>query len=302
MTSRSWLWIGLAVVAVLVLAFLFARRPAATPEPTTAPPAGFLPTATFFPSSTPGPLATVLASATPARCTDNTQFIKDVTVPDGSVMLPGQQFNKTWRIKNTGTCAWDSSYGLAFAAGNAMSGQPAQIQGIVSPDTNYDVTVGMTAPTQPGDAQGWWQMVNSKTVAFGPRLWVDVYVIGPATAKPPTPVSPPTPAAKPEINSFTAEPAIVDQDGQIVVKWSFSGTGLSAAILTRTDPDGTVVPLMGGADVPPKGQYEDIAANAGTVTYALSVTNEIGNVTEKATVTVMPLSAVQLPAGATPTP
>ncbi|HTP00551.1 MAG TPA: NBR1-Ig-like domain-containing protein [Anaerolineales bacterium] len=305
MKSRTWIWILVAAVAfgVVLAMFSSARQPAPAPKATATSPVTVFASATPLPSPTPILPTAILATATPIVCVDGSQYVKDLSVPDGSAMQPGQQFNKTWRLRNTGTCPWDSSYRLAFVAGNAMGGQPAQIQGIVNPGANYDVTVGMTAPTTPGDSQGWWQMVNGRNVAFGPRIWVDIYVIGPATARPPTPVSPPTPAAKPVIQLFVAQPETVDENGLIVVKWTFAGTGLSSAILTRTDPDGTVVPLMGGGDVPYQGQYEDVAANPGTVVYKLSVTNEVGNASASAAVTVNPApSAVQLPAGITPTP
>ncbi len=34
----------------------------------------------------------------------------DVTIPDGAPVTPGQEFVKTWKIKNTGICTWDEGY------------------------------------------------------------------------------------------------------------------------------------------------------------------------------------------------
>ncbi len=59
---------------------------------------GTPPTAT--PTRTPGP-----ATVPPSSC-DKAQFVSDVTIPDGTVMSPGQKFTKTWSLKNVGTCAW----------------------------------------------------------------------------------------------------------------------------------------------------------------------------------------------------
>ncbi len=245
--------------------------------------------------SVPTAIPPATATPSPVPCTDGSQFVKDVTVPDGSVMQPGQHFNKTWRMKNIGTCPWDSSFKLVFVSGNAMGGQPAAVPGVVNPGNTADLTVGMIAPTTPGDAQGWWQMVNPKNVAFGPRIWVDIYVMGPPTPKPPTAVAP-TPVSKPVINSFSAQPTTINQNDKITVSWSFTGTGLSAATLTRTDPDGTVVPLYGGGDVPMQGSYMDIGAIPGTVTYKLSVSNQAGNATAMASVMVNALVINPLPA------
>ena len=108
-----------------------------------------------------------------------------------------------------------------------MNGAPATIQGVVNPGAQYDVTVGMIAPSDPGDYQGWWQMVNGQNIAFGPRIWVAITVPGapeptatnvPAqptattapTQPPPTaaPTQPPTetPTATPGVSQPIATP------------------------------------------------------------------------------------------------
>jgi hypothetical protein len=56
------------------------------------------------------------ASAT-SDC-DNADFVTDVTVPDGTVLDPGETFTKTWRLKNAGTCSWTPSYAHVFIWGS----------------------------------------------------------------------------------------------------------------------------------------------------------------------------------------
>jgi hypothetical protein len=90
---------------------------------------------------------------------------------------------------------------------------------------------------------------------------------------------------KPVIEYFTAEPASVALGGPVLVSWSFSGQGIVAARLARTDPDGTVVPLYGGADVMSPGTYDDLAMKPGIMYYTLSVSSEFGGTTT-ATVSV----------------
>lgn len=48
-------------------------------------------------------------------------FVSDVTIPDGTMMSPGQSFTKTWQIKNSGSTIW-SGYSLAFDRGTQMGG------------------------------------------------------------------------------------------------------------------------------------------------------------------------------------
>ncbi|MFE3259446.1 NBR1-Ig-like domain-containing protein [Nocardia sp. NPDC059091] len=41
---------------------------------------------------------------------DRTEWIADVTIPDGTLMSPGQTFTKVWRIQNAGTVNWNERY------------------------------------------------------------------------------------------------------------------------------------------------------------------------------------------------
>jgi hypothetical protein len=194
-------------------------------------------------------------------------------------MNPGQSFTKTWRIKNSGSCTWNSSYKFAFVQGNSMGGQPQSINGSVAPNQTYDMIVPMTAPTTPGSYAGWWQMVNAQNVPFGTRVWAEI--VFPA---PPAPQPPPTPVA-PSIEYFTGPQSATQVGEVILLKWAFSTQDVVSAKLNRTNPDGSVTALYGGADVPTPGQYEDLAAMAGTFTYTLSVSTEYGG-TQTATVVV----------------
>lgn len=228
------------------------------------------------PTPIPGP------TATPAGCHDGSAFVQDVTVPDGTEMKPGQDFDKTWRLKNTGTCTWDSKYKIDFVQGDRMGGSAEAVKGTVKPGATYDMTIDQQAPNSPGKYGGSWHMVNGHGVPFGERVWVKITVPGaPApTAVPPTatsvppvqPTLPPTPV----IEYLTVEPATVQKDGTVLVSWAFSGQDLALATLTRTDPDGTLVPLYGGADVPSPGTYDDMMKTPGTVTYTLKVDSEFG--------------------------
>jgi hypothetical protein len=80
------------------------------------------------------PLATntSVASATPV-C-DLGQFVRDVSIPDGTTFAPGETFTKTWRIRNAGTCTW-SGYSLVFDSGDSMGGTSPISIGIVGPGT-----------------------------------------------------------------------------------------------------------------------------------------------------------------------
>lgn len=153
-----------------------ATTPAPTDEPTPTEQAG-TPTTT----STPAPTGTT----TPC---DRAQFVSDVNYPDGTDVAPGAAFTKTWRLRNTGTCTWTSSYALVFDSGDSM-GAPASTQltvGTVAPGQTIDVSVNLTAPAAPGTYRGNFRLRNGSGVLFGigdagtGAFWVQIDVV-PAT-------------------------------------------------------------------------------------------------------------------------
>ena len=61
-----------------------------------------------------------------------------MTYPDGSLVSPGQEFTKTWRIQNTGTCAWTTAFKVVFSYGEPMSGQTTALPGTVKVGDKVD--------------------------------------------------------------------------------------------------------------------------------------------------------------------
>ncbi|HDD60926.1 MAG: hypothetical protein DRI65_04025 [Chloroflexota bacterium] len=151
-----------------------------TPDPGSSDPATSTPTSTPE-ADTPTP------TNTPIPCNLG-RYIKDVTIPDGTKFEPGEVFTKTWRIKNTGSCAWTSGYDIVFSGGDAM-GAPSAIQitsGTVNPGQNVDVSVDLTAPASEGTYRGNWQLRDPSDVIFGIEIspngffWVEIEVEEPA--------------------------------------------------------------------------------------------------------------------------
>ncbi|MCQ3936384.1 MAG: hypothetical protein DPW18_04980 [Chloroflexi bacterium] len=152
---------------------------AAVSTPTSQPPTE-TPTQAAPPTETPTvALATNLtevALGTPAAICDDYSFdltTLDVTIPDGTPMSPGQEFVKTWRIKNTGICTWDTNYKAIFSYSSPpnedMDAQPIPLAALVAPGQEVEVSVQFKAPTTPGEYTGYWQMVNSKGISFGKK-------------------------------------------------------------------------------------------------------------------------------------
>jgi hypothetical protein len=152
------------------------------------------------PRSTP---TTVPGVSGPGGCILNAQFIADVTVPDGATIPLGDSFIKTWRVRNSGTCAWDNQYKLVFASGNQL-GAPGSV--VLSPTASGDVTdvsVPMQAPsTGTGSLTGVWRFAAPDNTIFGNRLTVVITL--PAPPPTPTPTLPPPTATPTPTVGFTA--------------------------------------------------------------------------------------------------
>jgi len=158
------------------------------------------PTATFTPpptaTNTQFATLTILGNAgtpvsAPTSSCNNSSYVSDVTVPDGTVMAPGQTFPKTWLVRNSGTCTWLATFKLGFGYGNPMGGQATPIGKEVKPGDQIEVTVNLIAPAAAGDASGVWRLMDDKGAFFGTNLSVVIKVVG-AAAKSPTPTETPS--------------------------------------------------------------------------------------------------------------
>jgi hypothetical protein len=90
----------------------------------------------------------------------------DVNVPDDTVMTPGQEFIKTWKIKNIGTCTWGEGYELIFSYGEEMEGVPQPLGAAIGPGQEVDVSVQFTAPDLAGSYTSLWTLQNPAGIAF----------------------------------------------------------------------------------------------------------------------------------------
>ncbi len=94
------------------------------------------------------------------------------------MVSPNQFLTKTWRFRNTGTTTWDSSYQLTFVGGEQMSAPAAVNAPTAAPGQEVNLSVNLTAPSEPGTHRGYWQMRNPQGTYFGERIWVEVVVPG----------------------------------------------------------------------------------------------------------------------------
>jgi hypothetical protein len=151
--------------------------PPETPSPTLFPTPALLPTQSgslLFGSPTS-------SFAGGAVGCDSSSYVKDVTIPDGTVMNPGKAFVKTWLILNNGTCEWKTSYQLTYISGEKMNGASTAVLNAVPAGQQMQVSVNLTAPSAAGDYTGWWRMQNDKGQYFGNSVSVVIKVSGSTT-------------------------------------------------------------------------------------------------------------------------
>jgi hypothetical protein len=159
----------------------------------------------------------------PTPCPLNLAYVSDVTIPDHTMVGPGERIDKTWRVRNTGPCAVEPGSQLIFLSGAQMNAADSQEVDPIGPGELANITVTMYAPEDPGDHTGVWQMTDAQGEPFGQKLTVVIQVPSP---NPPTP----TPLPPPPPKQFSAQ----------LVRW-WPNCGISLVKGRIVEPDGSPV-------------------------------------------------------------
>ena len=153
----------------------------ATPEPgsedetaTSAPPTETL-SPTNTPTRTPTPTSEVPCN--------QAAFVSE-TIPDGTDFAPGQEYTKTWTLRNSGSCTWDANYDVVFVEGDAMNALAAQpiTKDTVEPGETVQISMDLKAPTAQGTHRGDFKLRDENGIIFGigdknNPFWVEIDVV-----------------------------------------------------------------------------------------------------------------------------
>ena len=153
-------------------------------------------TASLIPSPTGTYYTPTANPSTLGNGSNNLELLRDETIPAGTVLNPGEDFTKTWKVANIGTCDWVYLYQLVFVSGEQMRGEPPHLGKVIPPGKWTQLSVSLTAPDEPGTYTSYWQMSNGGGQRFGSLLGVSIVVKAPAptdTSAPPTDTPTPTP-------------------------------------------------------------------------------------------------------------
>jgi hypothetical protein len=149
-----------------------------------APPTQTLiPTYTSEPEETPTPADTSTPTPSATPDTPQAKFLKDITIPDGTVMEPGQAFTKTWRFQNIGSVPWGEGIKIVFVPGKQKGFESKQMGGPdwapvanVAPGKNVDISVDLAAPKQLGHHRSYWRLQLANGDWLETIHYADIYV------------------------------------------------------------------------------------------------------------------------------
>ncbi|MBN7379705.1 helix-turn-helix domain-containing protein [Mycobacteroides abscessus subsp. massiliense] len=102
---------------------------------------------------------------------DASTFVADVTIPDGTLMKPYQLFEKTWRIRNSGTVLWKGRWLARRGAptGHGVPTSPCKVPiPITAPGEEIEITVPIRAQPLAGASQVHWKMVDEQGWEYFP--------------------------------------------------------------------------------------------------------------------------------------
>jgi len=138
------------------------------------------PQVTLVVATPTGPTLTPNPSTLGSGC-NNLAFISDVSVPAGTVFQPEQQFTKSWKVQNTGTCDWVYRYHLVHISGDDVGGRdPVSLGKVIEPAKWTTLTITLRAPRAPGTYTSTWRLADQSGTVFGSTLGVNIVVKAPS--------------------------------------------------------------------------------------------------------------------------
>lgn len=110
-----------------------------------------------------------------SACEDQATFVSE-TISDGTIFQPGATFTKSWTLKNTGNCVWNTDYQLKFDNGDQLSGPDiVKIDQVINPGENLILEVDLKAPFSSGFFTGYWNFENPDNEIIG-KVYVKITI------------------------------------------------------------------------------------------------------------------------------
>ena len=233
-----------------------------TPTVTPIPPATKTPTPAPTDTATPyvpiqysTPTFEVLSTAElPLSASDMISNVKDVTIPDGTILEANQLFIKSWRLTNSGLNTWTEDTKLLMDANYRMD-TPEVVKAIfvkpndwidftpagfgtrvfnVGPGTEVDLAVVLKAPSEPGNYQIDFRLINPDGEVLTTQFWLRFTVSRPTE----------TPTPEPSVMTPTPGPMPYDWNGRWMVREPYRGKEIIPANAWFSEQDGELLCLI----------------------------------------------------------
>jgi hypothetical protein len=164
--------------------------PTLTATPTPLPPTSLPTTASI---ATASPTSTQVG----ASC-NQAALVADVTIPNGTAIVPGASFVKTWRLRNAGTCTWSPDYRIVWASGDWLGGPTYSVILVsVPPGQTIDLSLQLTAPMNTGIYRANYKLADASGNLFGIGASNAPFYVQIAIIPSPTPTVTGTPTVTP---------------------------------------------------------------------------------------------------------
>ncbi len=166
---------------------------AASSEVIIPPTATPIPTNTPLPTLLPGETPTIIpGDSTPTpdpNCVYDAAFVYDVSVADDTVIPPGVNFDKTWRMINNGSCRWLPGTYLVFTDGTQMGDSTRVPITPADPGEVIDVSVKLLSPMKPGTYTSYWHLQLPSGEVLETDFYTRIIVPAVTATRPPRPTS-----------------------------------------------------------------------------------------------------------------
>ncbi|MFO7683372.1 MAG: NBR1-Ig-like domain-containing protein, partial [Chloroflexota bacterium] len=106
--------------------------------------------------------------------TPNGRFLRDVTIPDDSLITTNAPFIKTWSVENTGDTTWNQNYRVVNVGGHPMTNTTSQTMPEARPGDQVDLSVNLVAPNTPGTHFSDWRLQDDKGNQFGDIIYTRI--------------------------------------------------------------------------------------------------------------------------------
>jgi hypothetical protein len=110
------------------------------------------------------------------QCSNLLTYLEDLTIPDGTVVHPGENLDKRWLIQNNGSCNWNENYRLKLISGSALGVPEEQALYPARGGTQAVIRILFTVPNKPGLQRSAWQAFTPQGEAFGDPIYIEVSI------------------------------------------------------------------------------------------------------------------------------